>query len=184
MLDWYSIFKLLHVVSAIIWLGGALIMVILGIRADRARNDNDIVAIVRQVAWAGERVYVPASLATLIFGLVAAWFGNLWGHLWIILGLVGVAATIALGVGVLTPRAKKAEAGFAARGVAPDVVATCREILTIAKFDMVLLFTIVADMVLKPTVNDWLTLAIMAAVIVVAAAVFLPPVFRKAPATA
>ena len=37
-----------------------------------------------------------------------------------------------------------------------------REILTIAKFDMVLLFTIVADMVLKPTVNDWLTLAIMA----------------------
>ncbi len=184
MLDWYLIFKFLHVVSAIIWLGGALIMVILGMRADRARNDAEIVGIVRQVAWAAERVYVPASLATLIFGLIAAWLGNLWGHLWIILGLVGVAATIALGVGVLTPRAKKAEAAYAARGAAPDVVAICREILTIAKFDMVLLFTIVADMVLKPTLNDWPTLVIMGAAIVVAAAVFLPPVFRKAPAAA
>jgi uncharacterized membrane protein len=184
MLDWYPIFKLLHVMSAIIWLGGALIMVILAMRADRSRNDAAVVETVRQVAWAAERVYVPASIATLVFGLLAAWIGSLWLHLWIIVGLVGVAATIALGVGVLTPRAKKVETGYVARGLAPDVVATSREIIAIAKFDMVLLFTIVADMVLKPQPGHWLTLLLMGLAIVAAAATFLPPAFRKTPATA
>jgi hypothetical protein len=76
------------------------------------------------------------------------------------------------------------ETGHAARGLAPDVVATCREILAIAKFDMVLLFTIVADMVLKPQPSHWPTLLLMALALLAAAAAFLPPVFRKAPAPA
>jgi hypothetical protein len=184
MLDWYSLFKFLHVAFAIIWLGGALIMVIFGMRADRSRNDAALVDAVVQVAWAAERVYVPASIATLVFGLAAALMGNLWSHLWIILGLVGVAATIGLGVGVLTPRAKKVQTDHSARGAAPDLVTTSREILAIAKFDMVLLFTVVADMVLKPEPGHWLTLVLMALAVVAGAAAFLPPIFRKAPAPA
>src|SRR5690606_3154642 len=120
---WYATFKFLHVGAAVIWIGGAFVMVVLGARADRAKTDAEIVAIVRQVAWAGERLFVPASIATLVFGLVVAGLGNLWAILWVILGLVGVAATIALGVGVLTPRAKKAEAGYAAGGVTSEVLA-------------------------------------------------------------
>lgn len=179
-MDWYALFKFLHVAAAVIWIGGAFVMIVLGARADRAKNDAEIVAVVRQIAWAAERIYVPASVATLIFGLVAAWLGNLWGNLWVILGLVGVAATIALGVAVLTPRAKKVEATYAASGVTPSAVAICRDILTIARFDTVLLFTVVADMVLKPEMGDWVVLAVMAVVIVAAAAVWLTPAFRKA----
>jgi hypothetical protein len=89
--------------------------------------------------------------------------------------------TIGLGILVLTPRAKKVEAGYAAAGVTPAVVAISREILTIAKFDAVLLFTVVADMVLKPGAGDWIVLAVMAVAIVAAAALWLTPVFRKAP---
>lgn len=179
-MDWYDVFKFLHVAFAIVWLGGALIMVILGIAAERARNDQEMVFLVRKVAWSAERIYVPASILTLIFGVVTTWIGGLWSSLFVILGLAGIVATIALGVGVLTPRAKKVEAGYAAGGVAGPVVALCREILTIAKFDMVLLFTIVADMVLKPTLNDWVELTVMALVILVAAAVFLSPLRRTA----
>lgn len=178
-MTWYDVFKFLHVGAAVIWIGGAFIMIMLGVRADRARNDAEIVGVVRQVAWSAERIYVPASVATLIFGLIAAWLGALWGNLWIILGLVGVAATIALGILVLTPRAKRVEAGFASAGVTADVVAVSREILTIAKFDAVLLFTVIADMVLKPEATDWLVLVLMAAAILVAAAVWLTPVFRR-----
>ena len=64
-------------------------------------------------------------------------------------------------------------------GVTPAVVATSREILTIAKFDSVLLFVVIADMVLKPEGNDWAVLVVMAIVLLVAAAVWLTPVFRK-----
>src|SRR5437762_3110727 len=108
-MDWYTLFKFLHVASAVIWIGGAFIMIALGVRAERGKNDAEMVSVVRQVAWAAERIYVPSSISTLIFGLIAATIGVLWGELWIILGLVGVAATIALGVVVLTPRAKAVE---------------------------------------------------------------------------
>jgi hypothetical protein len=97
----------------------------------------------------------------------------------VILGLVGVAATIGMGILVLTPRAKKAEAGFAAGGATPAVVAVSRELLTIAKFDLVLLFVVVADMVLKPQLSDWLTLVVFAIVLIAAAALWLTPAFRK-----
>ena len=182
-MDWYTIFKFLHVGSAIIWIGGAFVMIMLGVKADRAKNDAEIVGVVRQVAWAADRIYVPASVATLVFGVTVATIGSLWSNLWVILGLAGVAATIALGVVVLTPRAKKVESGFAANGVTPATAALCREILTIAKFDAVLLFTVVADMVLKPDAGDWVTLLAFVVVLVAAAAVWLTPVFRR-PATA
>jgi uncharacterized membrane protein len=178
-MDWYNLFKFLHVASAVIWIGGAFVMIVLGARADRAKNDSEIVGVVRQVAWAAERIYVPSSISTLVFGLIVAGIGNLWGNLWVILGLVGVVATIALGVLVLTPRAKTVEAGYAASGVTPATVAVCREILTIAKFDAVLLFTVIADMVLKPQPSDWGILAVMAIVLVAAAALWLTPAFRR-----
>ena len=178
-MDWYTLVKFLHVGSAVIWVGGAFVMIMLGAMAERAKNDTELVGVVRQVAWAAERIYVPASIATLVFGVITAWIGRLFGNLWVILGLIGVASTIGLGIIVLTPRAKKAEAGFKAGGTTPEVVAISREMLTIAKFDAVLLFTIIADMVLKPSVNDWVILVIMALVLIAAAVVWLTPVFRK-----
>lgn len=178
-MDWYSLFKFLHVASAVIWIGGAFVMIVLGAAADRAKNDAEIVAVVRQVAWAAERIYVPASISTLVFGVTTATIGGLWSSLWVILGLVGVAATIALGVVVLTPRAKAVEAGYKSGGVTPATVALCREILAIAKFDAVLLFTVIADMVLKPEGGDWIVLAVFVIALVAAAAVWLTPVLRK-----
>lgn len=175
-MDWYSIFKFLHVASAVTWIGGGLIMVLLGAKADRAKNDAEIVGVVRQVAWAADRIYVPASLATLAFGLVTAWIGNLWSNLWVNLGFVGIVSTIALGVLVLTPRAKKVSAEA---GVTPEAVRLSREILTIAKFDMTVLFVVIADMVLKPDISDWGWLVAFVVVIVAAAVLWLTPVLRK-----
>jgi uncharacterized membrane protein len=178
-MDWYTLVKFLHVTCAVIWVGGAFVMITLGAVAERAKDDAELVRIVRQVAWAGERIYVPASIATLVFGVITAWLGGLFGNLWVILGLIGIAMTIGMGILVLTPRAKKAEAGFKAGGATPAVVAISRQLLTIAKFDAVLLFTVVADMVLKPAATDWAVLAVMALVLIAAAAVWLTPAFRK-----
>ena len=44
---------------------------------------------------------------------------------------------------------------------------------------MVLLFVVVADMVLKPEAGDWVTLAVMAVLLVAAAVAWLPAAFRK-----
>lgn len=178
-MDWYSFVKFLHVSSAIIWIGGAFIMVILGSKSARAGDDVEMVGIVRHVAWAAERIYVPSSIATLIFGLILAWLGTLWSDLWVILGLVGVATTVAMGITVLTPLTKKVESGFKTGGVTPVVVATSRQILTIAKFDALLLFVIVSDMVIKPEASNVAVLAAMALVLIVGAVFWLTPAFQK-----
>ena len=183
-MDWYLVLKLCHVASAVIWIGGAFVMVMLGSRADRAGDGASIVGCVRQVAWAAERIYVPASVSTLLFGLLLAWLGSLWSSLWVILGLVGVAATMLLGIFVLSPLAKKVEAGFGTSGATPEVVATCQRILTIAKFDTVLLFAVIADMVLKPTPSDRTILLLMALAVAAAGYVWMIPVYRRRPARA
>lgn len=183
-MDWYLILKFLHVCAAVIWIGGAFVMVMLAARASGGADDKALVDVVRQVAWAADHVYVPASLSTLVLGLTLAWLGALWGNLWIILGLIGVASTVGLGILVLTPMSKKVEAAFQAGSTGPEVITTCRDILTIARFDLVLLFTVIADMVLKPTPADWPVLSIMALVLVAAALMWLSPVWSRKPAIA
>jgi len=175
-MDWYTIFKFLHVSTAIIWIGGAFIMVMFGIKAVRARNDAEMVGVVQQVGWAAERIYVPASIATAVLGIIVATLGGLWSSLWVSLGLVGIVITIALGVLALTPRAKKVEA---AGGVTAESIAVSREMLTLAKFDLVVLFLVVGDMVLKPEAGDYVALIVMALILLAAAAIWVLPALRR-----
>ncbi len=68
----------------------------------------------------------------------------------------------------------------ATTGVTDQAVAIGRQMLSIAKFDFLLLFTIVADMVIKPTLADWIVLVVMAALIVAGAFLFIVPAVRGA----
>jgi uncharacterized membrane protein len=175
-MDWYTLFKFLHVLTAIIWIGGAFIMLMFGINAVRLRNDTQLVSVGAQMGWAAERIYVPASMATVLLGLVVATLGGQWSELWVILGLVGMAITMALGILALTPRAKKvAEAA----GPTPIAIATAKELVTLVKFDCAALFVVVADMVLKPQLSDWAIIVAMAVVVVGAAALWLIPTIRR-----
>lgn len=184
MLTWYGIFKFLHVGSAILWLGGGLFMIILGLVARRANNEDQMLGVVQQVSWAAERVYIPASVSTLVFGILTTVIGGQWAQLWVILGLLGIASTIFLGIVVLTPRAKRVEGLLKTGGPKAEAVAVSGEILAIARFDMVVLYTVVADMVLKPQWSDWLTLLIFIAVVGAAGYFFMYPLYRPKTAAA
>jgi uncharacterized membrane protein len=48
-MDWYTLFKFLHVMTAIIWIGGAFIMLMFGINAARQKNDAQLVAVAAQM---------------------------------------------------------------------------------------------------------------------------------------
>eukprot|EP01036_Dinobryon_divergens_P040040 gene40040-52875_t len=79
-MDWYLAFKFLHVAAAVIWIGGAFIMIMFGVKAERSSNDAELVGAVRQIAWAAERIYVPSSMATLVFGLILLLIGVVFRH--------------------------------------------------------------------------------------------------------
>jgi uncharacterized membrane protein len=174
-MDIYLIFKFLHVLSVIIWLGGGFALVILGVVADMQSNKEALGWVIEQVVFLSPRVFVPASLAALVFGLIAAYLQWGFASLWIVLGLIGFAATFLTGILILKPSAERISAMVAKEGLSDNVVAHGKELLSHVKFDYVVLFAVVFDMVLKPTISDWLPLLIIVVAIVVGGYFFLLP---------
>src|SRR4051812_12088081 len=56
---WYAVFKAVHVLVAIIWVGGGVLLTILGMRAQRASDPREIVTLAREAAFVGERIFAP-----------------------------------------------------------------------------------------------------------------------------
>ncbi|HZP19975.1 MAG TPA: DUF2269 family protein [Bauldia sp.] len=172
-MDWYVILKYIHVLFVIVWLGGGFCLVVLGVRADRANNEADFAAILKNVVYMSGHVFIPSALIALVFGLLIFFIYGLYDFLWTYIGLLGFAATFALGALVLGPRSDKVTKEIAASGITPDTLRQGREILQLAKFDFVVLFVVVADMVMKPGWSNWILLVIMVVVIAAGAYFFI-----------
>jgi uncharacterized membrane protein len=159
----YELYLFVHVAAAVIWVGGGFMLIVLGIQAENSREEHRLRGVFEQVGSVAERVIVPASMVVLVLGLLMVFDGP-WefGTLWIVLGLVGYAATFAIGVGILTPQSKKMGERLASEGMTTANANGIRRILTIARADAVLLFVVIADMAIKPTGDDVAVLAVMA----------------------
>jgi uncharacterized membrane protein len=149
---WYALFRIVHVSVAVFWVGGGLLLTILGLKAETSDDPNEIVTLARWAAWVGERMFAPAGLVVLLMGIAMMINTNWgWGKFWVDAGLVGYALTFVTGVGVLSPQAKRITELSATKGAtAPETIAAIRRILMIARFDVAVLLLVVADMVTKP----------------------------------
>jgi uncharacterized membrane protein len=150
--NWYSIFRVVHVVLAVFWVGGGLTLTILGLRAERLDDPSEITTLARQASFVGEKLFAPAGLLVFLMGIAMVVNADLgWDHFWVIAGLVGYAATFATGLGVLTPLTKKIDALMTEKGPdAPETQAAIRRVLLVVRFDMAVLLLVVADMTVKP----------------------------------
>jgi uncharacterized membrane protein len=142
-----------HVLAAIAWVGGAITMQTVGGRLVRAESAEAVAAFARTSEWVGPRLYMPASVAVLGFGIAMVAVSEAWsiGQLWIILALVGIAVSAIGGAVFFGPQAKRIGEALRAEGAESErAQALIRRLFVVSRADLVLLLLIVADMVLKP----------------------------------
>ena len=87
----YQVYKALHVISIVIWVGGDVTLTTLGIVFERRNDGPTLAALGKMGTWIGTRVYTPALFAVLAFGIALMQKGNWdwWGVFWIDFGLAG-----------------------------------------------------------------------------------------------
>jgi uncharacterized membrane protein len=183
-MDWYSIVKFLHVVTAILWVGGGFVLFLLGVLAERAGNIEDKMQAMRASGQLGGRFFAPMSMLTLIFGLIMCSFWVGFSDLWIIIGLVGYATTFSIGMFIFKPSGERMGAMIAKDGITPAALAIGQRMMSAARFDYSVMLVVIADMVLKPSVHDIGILAGMVLVVVVGATLALGVDRRLVPSPA
>ena len=116
--------------------------------------------------------FIPASLATLVFGVLAAIEGN-WdfGSLWLIIGLSGFGVSFATGIGYFEPEMKKLAAAIERDGAAdPEVRRRTASLKMVGRIELTVLYVVVVSMVAKPTGDDGELLVVLALTLAAAVA--------------
>ena len=141
----YYAYLAIHVLSAVIWVGGDVTLTALGIVFERRGEGETLGALGRMGAWIGTRVYTPTLVVTLVFGIVLMQKGNYdWGQFWVIFALVGV--------GFVGPELGRIDEAARTHGPdSPEVAMRVKRLFMIFRFDTALLVLIVVNMAAKPS---------------------------------
>jgi uncharacterized membrane protein len=176
-MDIYLLLKLVHILGAIIWVGGASVLALLVVILDRRGDDEATMTGVSYVALLGNRVFAPLGLLTILTGLVLAWLGD-WGFAaWTVLAAAIVLCTFLLGAMVLGPTCERAVRTWTETGDIAQSIAMGRRVLRLVKLDLAGQFAIISLMVLKPSWTDP-HLAAPAVILALGLAAFLKPAAR------
>ena len=167
-MDLYLLLKLVHVIGAIVWVGGASIMTLLCVMLDRKGDDHATLTGVSHVATLGNRVFAPIGMGVILTGLVLAWLGGYGFAAWTVLAATIVACTFVLGAAVLGPTCERTVKQWAETGDTGAAIASGRRVLRLVKLDLGGQFAIISLMVLKPGWTDPLLL-VPAAILILGA---------------
>jgi uncharacterized membrane protein len=148
----YEFFLLVHILAAIVWVGGNATLNVLGMLVRRERDPAQMLRFLGYSEFVGSRVIGTAAVFLLAFGIALVERGD-WGYDgWIIAALVIYAISSAIGGGFYGRQKKKIERLAETDGLtSPAVVREIARYTSVAWIDLVLVIAAVTDMVIKPT---------------------------------
>ena len=148
----YQVLLYIHIVSAVIWVGGAFAIQALAILASRSDDPTELPWLGRKLVILGSRVFMPAATVLFLAGAlmtIQQWsFGNTW-----IAVSVGLFVLSAVGGAVyLGPRAKRVAELFDAEGPAStEARELIGKLFFATRLELVSFAIILALMVFKPS---------------------------------
>jgi uncharacterized membrane protein len=148
----YDFLLTVHVLAAIVWVGGGTAMHILGRRVLKRGDGQEIYEFSKEINTVALRLYAPTSLVLLIAGVfLVDEAGYEFSQLWITLAFIGWAFSFFVGILYYGPQDKKLQQLVAADGpTAAGVVHNVRQALMVNQVELLILFLVVVDMTVKP----------------------------------
>lgn len=163
----YEFLLFFHVVSVIVWLGAGTTLALTAVFAQRSGDPSEFRRLGAFGRWLGPRVFAPAALGALVFGILLVVDGSwTFDPLWIRLGLAAFAVSLLVNVGLRFPTLRRLQRAAREAGpAAPEVARSGRQLGLLARLELAVLYLAVADMVAKPTSSDGWTLVGGAAIL-------------------
>lgn len=148
----YEILLFVHVLSAAVWFGGAVMFHVLSHHATSSNDPQRIASLLGSADFLGKRYFGPATGVTLIAGLWLVFEGG-WGfdEPFVLGGLAGLIVSTIMGFALIEPVVKKVSAALAGNPVVTEAVASgLARIRNVSRLDLVLLVTVLFLMTVKP----------------------------------
>jgi uncharacterized membrane protein len=150
--SWYDVFKAVHVLAAILWLGGGAAITVLAWQAQRTKDNAQLLQIGKQAEWLSMRLFIPSALVVVAMGVVLMHKGDWgYGHFWTLFGLIAWGVSFVVGAAFLGPESGRLAKLIETKGPEdPEVLSRLNRIISVARADVVLILLIAIDMVAKP----------------------------------
>ena len=140
-----------HVLAAVIWVGGSVLMLAIGYYL-RGRDLPTRVEFTRWTEWVAPRLIAPMSVIVIIAGpLLAARLYDDFNQAWLHIGFFGWFLSFLIGVAFYPREGKKRERLIEKHDIRHETVAASVDrVLKVATIDTLIVVLVVIDMTTKP----------------------------------
>jgi uncharacterized membrane protein len=149
----YNVFKFVHIVAVIVWIGGVVMIGILNARVGRTGERSAMAALGKQSAVLGRTLLGPSAATAFIAGFVMIVDGDIeFTTLWVLWGMIAIFLSMFLGAGPI--RRTGEELAIGASNPKPEqarVAALGNRLRTLNAVNLIIIFSAVWAMVFKPT---------------------------------
>jgi uncharacterized membrane protein len=150
-MTWYEFWLFLHILGAMVWIGGAVSLQVFGILTKRAADPAKSAFFAQNASIAVLWVFFPAAILLLIAGIGLVESGNWdWSEPFVLWGLILWAAIAVVAFGFLGRAMGSAGAQLAAEGPSPALALRMRNLVWLSRVLLGVLLVIVFFMTVKP----------------------------------
>jgi uncharacterized membrane protein len=147
----YQLLLFIHIVCAVIWVGGAVYAQLLAVRVSRSPDPSELPHLARHIEYIGSRVLAPAAVLLFIAGVVMTLQAWSFAQTWIAVAVALWVLSVVTGGVYLAPRVRRAAELFEAEGPTSQ---TGRELIDrlflVSRLELISFAVIIALMTFKP----------------------------------
>jgi uncharacterized membrane protein len=148
----YEFLLFVHVLAAVVWVGGGLALNFVGTRIATGGNPVEMAGFMHQGEWIGTRVFAPASVILLIAGVIMTLDAWSFDTLWIGIGIAGFLYSFINSAFLVGPLSGRTGKLMSERGAEdPTVVSNIRRLFVLSRIELLVMVVVVWAMTVKPT---------------------------------